>query len=85
MTHGCWCELQYTIKIRYNKKRAGTQIKKNASSKAAYLSDSNKYARIPVKNKARTGVYFKHQWKNSPKHHSAQLYRVLYKKAGMPE
>ena len=30
LTHEDWCELLYTIEVKYNRKRAATQIKKIA-------------------------------------------------------
>ena len=85
LNHEDWCDLLSTTKVINNRKRSAIQIKKFASSNSSALFESNKYVRIPRKNKASTGVRFKQQEKKTPKQHSAYHYCIICKKAGMPE
>ena len=45
-THEYRCDLLSTIKVKYNSKRAATQINKIAYAREASLSDSNGYITI---------------------------------------
>ena len=45
-----------TIEVKYERKRAAGHIKMIASARAASISDSDKYVRVPRRNKAKTGV-----------------------------
>ena len=56
LTHEYWCDLLYTIEVKDNRKRSAIHIKKISSDIAAYLSDSDRYVRIPRKEKARLGA-----------------------------
>ena len=58
-----------------------------ASASTDPLSDSDKSVRIPRRKKANTGVsnYHKSRRRAHYRHHGAQRYCVLCKKAGMPE
>ena len=51
-----WCDILYTMEVKYKRKIAPAQIKKIASARAASLSDSNDSVRIPSKKKSRTGI-----------------------------
>ena len=79
LTHEYWCGLMSTIEVKYNRKRAATQIKNIENSWAASLSDSYESIRAPRKKKYRTGFRFKQQGENISKHHGAQSYYVLCK------
>ena len=72
-----------TIEVKDNSKRAATQIKRLATSKAASSSDSNRFVRVPRNKRVRTGVLpnQKHQGGKLPKHDVIQRYCVLFKKA----
>ena len=83
LPHKYWCDLLSTMEKKDNRKRAATQIKRVAASKAAPANyDSNAYKRFPLKKKARTVVILdqKNQVKNSSKNIGSQIYCVLYKK-----
>ena len=67
MNREYWYDILSKIEVKDNSKRVSTQIKKIATSRAAYNSDSNEYIRVPHKKKARTGVLRKQQGGN-PKH-----------------
>ena len=87
LTYKDFCGLMYTIEVKDEGKRSAVHIKKIASTRESSLSNSNNSVRIPRRNKAKTGVSNSH---NSPirapdRHHGAQRYCVLCKKAGMPE
>ena len=87
LTHEDWCELLSTTEVKYERKIEATQIKKAASAREEYLSDSNESVRIPRKNKASTGVLRsnKSPQKKAHKHHGTHTYCVFYKKAGMSD
>ena len=87
LNHKDWCDLMSTIEVKYNRKRAATQIKKIDSDRAASHSDSDGSVRIPNKKKASTGVLCNNKGpKNkAPKQHGNQRHCVPCKKAGMPE
>ena len=51
-----WCDLLSTIKVKDERKRVASQIKKIESSRKASLSDSKNSLMIPNKKKARTDV-----------------------------
>ena len=85
LTHEYWCDLLSTVKVKDNRKREGTQIKKIATSRTASHSDSNESVRVTRNNKARTCVGLKQQGENIPKHHCAQRYCIICKKAGINE
>ena len=71
-----------------NMKRAAAHIKILVASKAAPANIyGNISARVPHKNKSRTGVLLdrKHQGKKIPSHKGSQFYCVLYKKGGIPD
>ena len=63
------------------------QIKNIDSSRAAYISDSDKYLMIQRNKRAKTGVflYNKTPRRLHRRHHGIQRYCVLCNKAGMPE
>ena len=55
--HEDWCDLLSTMGVKYNSKRAASQIKRLISSKGEPINcDSNKYNRVTHKKKVRTGV-----------------------------
>ena len=54
-----WCGLLSTIEVKYNSKRAATQIKNIETSWAASLSENYESIRDPRKKKYRTGFQFK--------------------------
>ena len=87
LTHEYWCDLFSTIKVKDNRKRSATQIKKIASDRASYLSDNDRFVRIPRKKKSRTGFLRNNKGPNNraPKHNVTQRYCVLCKKAGNHE
>ena len=61
-------------------------IKKIAYAREASLSDSNKYVRIPRKNKFKTVVLRSNKSpKKAHRYHGIERYFVLCKKAGIPE
>ena len=83
--HEYWCYLLSTIKVKENSKRYDTQIKRLATSKAAYHSDRNESIRVLRDKRVSTGVIpnRKYQGKDAPKHHGIQCYCALCKKAGI--
>ena len=87
LTYEYWCELLSTIEVKYKSKRAAVHIKKIASAMIDSLSDSDESVRIPRRKKAKTGVlnYHKFPRRAYDRHHDAQRYCVIFKKAGMPE
>ena len=87
LTHEDWCDLLSTIKFKDNRKKAATQTKRIATPKEASHSDSDGSIRFLLNKRYRTCVIpnRKQKGKNTPKHHSAQRYCVLFKKARMPE
>ena len=52
LTHEYWSDLLSTIKVKYNRKRAATEINTIASDRASSLYDIKGSIRIPEKNKA---------------------------------
>ena len=80
LTHKGWCDLLSTIHVKYNRKRAATQLNKIASDREASLSDSDKYVRILRKKKARTGalISYKGPQKKSHKYHGTQKICVIF-------
>ena len=56
LTHEYWSDLLSTIKVKYNRKRAATEIKTIASARASSLYDIKGSIRIPEKNKASLGA-----------------------------
>ena len=86
-TYDDWCDLLYKINVKDERKRSALHINKIVSARAASQSDSNESTRILRSNKAKTGAL---RSNNSPRraherHHGAQRYCVLCKKAGIPE
>ena len=71
-----YCDLLSTIKVKYERKRAATQIKKIASAISESLSDSAGSVRILRKKKARTGILRSNKGpqKKVHKHHGTQRY-----------
>ena len=51
LTYEDWCDLLSTIKGKDKSKRAAVHINNIASARAAYLSDSDKFVRIPRRKK----------------------------------
>ena len=51
LNHEDRCVLLSTIKVKYNRKRAATQIKNITTSRAASHSDSNEFVRFPHNKK----------------------------------
>ena len=76
LAHEDWCDILYTIQVKYNRKGAETQIKKIAYARAASLYDSNGSVSILRKKKARTGVLRSNKGpcKKSPMHNGTQRY-----------
>ena len=56
-----------------------------ATLRVASLSNRDESIRVSCKRKARTGVQFKQQGKNTPKHHGTQRYCVTFRKSVIPE
>ena len=79
LDHEDWCDLLSTIEVKDNRKRSATQIKRLASSKLAYNSESDESIRVPHKKRLRTGVLPNRKQKgvNYPKHHGPQRYCML--------
>ena len=77
------CDLLSTIGVKYNSKRAETQIKRIATSRVAFHYDINESIRVTRKTLYNTVVLYnrKQQVKKTPKHHSPQRYYILCKKA----
>ena len=87
LDHEYWCDLLSNIGVKYNRKRAATQIKRIVTAKAASHYDSNESIRVLCKKRYINGVTTnrKQQGGKMPKHHGAHLYCVLYKNTGMPD
>ena len=87
LTYEDWCDLLSTIEVKYERKRAAGHIKKIDSARAASLSNSNESMRVMHRKKAKTDVSNSHKppRREHKRHHGAQCYFVIYKKAGMPE
>ena len=87
LTHEYWCDLLSTIRVKYERKRVATQIKKIASARVASLSGNNESVKIPRKKKASTGVLHSNKGpqKKAHKYHGTQPYFVPCNKSGMPE
>ena len=86
LTYEDWCDLLSTIEIKDERKIAAGNIKNIDSDRAASLSNSDESARIPRRNKAKTGVLRSNKYprKAHDRHHGVHRYCVLCKKAGMP-
>ena len=56
LSHENWLDLLSTIDFRGNSKRAVTQIKRLATSKTSYYSDSNESISVSHKKRVSTGV-----------------------------
>ena len=56
LTSEYWCDLLTKIEVKYNKKRASTQIKKIKASISTSHYDRNEYIKVPCIKKSRTGV-----------------------------
>ena len=82
LNHKYWCDLLSTIEVKDIRKRAATQIKKIASSRAAYHYDSYRSVRILRKKKSRNGVILSNKGPNNKvhKHHSTYRHCVICKK-----
>ena len=61
LTYEDWCDLLYTIEVKDERKIAAVHIKKIASSRAAFISDSNDSMRIPRRKKSNNGVSNSHK------------------------
>ena len=87
LTYEYWCELLSTIEVKDERERESVHIKKIASVRAAYLSDSNYPVRITRRKKAKTGVLIsnKSPRRAQERHHGAHSYCVFCKKAGITE
>ena len=70
--HEYWCDFLSIIEVKDNRKRGKTHIKKIASDKSAYISDSDGSIRIPRKKNAILGADVlrsnKRPKNNTPKH-----------------
>ena len=86
LIHEYWCDLLSTIEVKYNSKRAATQIKNIASTRSSSHSDSDESVRIPRNKKARNGVLRNNKGtdKKAHKHHGNQRHCMICKKAVMP-
>ena len=71
LTSGYLCDLLSTIEVKYNKKRAATQINKIKTLRATSHYDSNESIKVPCMKKYRTGVLRKKQGEK-PKHHGVK-------------
>ena len=89
MIYEDWCNLLYRIKVKDNREREATQIKKIDSARSASIPESNKYVRIQRKKKARLGdgvlCSNKGSHNKAPTHHGNHHHCMLFKKAGIPE
>ena len=87
LTYEYWCDLMFTIKVKYERKRAERHIKKIAYAREASLSDSDESVKVPCRKKAKTGVSNSHNFpmRAQNRHHGAQHYCVIFKKSGMTE
>ena len=87
LTFEDWCDLLSKIEVKYERRRAATQIKKIASAMSASLYDSDKSTRNIGRNKASTGIRISNNapQKKAYKHHGSQKYCVLYKKEGITD
>ena len=56
-----WCDLLSTVEVKYNKKRAATQIKKIKTFRATSHSDNNESIKVLCMKKDRTGFLCKNQ------------------------
>ena len=70
----------FAIKVKDNRNKSATQIKKISTSRAASLYDINEYVRVTQKKKSGTGVHFKQQGGKTRKHHDAKNYFIICKK-----
>ena len=88
LTHEDLCDLLSKIEVKDNMKMAITQIKKIASSRSAYLSDSDRSVRTPRKKKSILGASVLQSNKGyhgkATEQHSTQRHFLLCKKAGIP-
>ena len=87
LNYECWCNPLYTIKAKDEMKNSETQIKKIASARADYLSESDESTRITRKKKSRTGILSSNKGphKKVYNRHGTQRYCMIWKKAGMPD
>ena len=77
MSNEKWCNLLSKMEAKYNRKKAANEIKITAASKAAPAnSDSDTSAKVPRKNKARTG--FMRVCKQQLKYKFAYLRKLLW-------
>ena len=86
--HEEWFNLISTMEVKDNSKRAVAQIKRLVTSKSVPVNyGSDDPIRFPRNKKVRTDVIpsRKQHGGNIPKHHDAQCYCVMCKKAVIPE
>ena len=61
LTYEDWCDLLSKTEVKDESKISVVQIKKIASSRAAFISDSNESMRIPRRKKSNNGVSNSHK------------------------